>query len=128
MDLEEKYDSKIEELEERLENQAQVTFGSARPQDIGAAATKPGIQVYPGTRVKSSEADDSEPYIDTTEVSRMPTALDASRSSKYNQRRRGSPLRVKKRTAQATHLKKLKKNKSSSKSLKKGTSAKSLKS
>lgn len=106
-----------------IENQAPFQMPS-----IVQPTSPPGIQVYPGTKARSSEADDSEPYINTTEVSRLPTTLGGRKSTRYSKIRKGSPLRIKKRAAQAQPLKKLKKTKSSSKSLKKGTSTKSLKS
>lgn len=77
-----------QELVERIGNQTNVTFGSVdNKHDI--SATKPqGIKVYHGNRPKSSEIEENyDPYIDTTQVSRVPTTLgnaNGDPSSRYN--------------------------------------------
>ena len=125
-----------------------LTFGSPRmqrqesniPMDVGppmpppappaAMFAKMGIEVYPGTKPRSSdefegnEADDTDRYIDTADVSRIPTLLESQMPpSTYNRMRssimgKGSPLRMK-NSAAATHQPTLlKHNKSSTRSLK----------
>lgn len=102
------------------------------PPPVPAAAmfAKAGIEVYPGTKPRSSdefdrnEADDTDPYIDTADVSRIPTLLESQMPpSTYHRMRssimgKGSPLRMK-NTAAATHQPTLlRHNKSSTRSLK----------
>lgn len=77
-----------QELVERIGNQTNITFGSMG-QKNEVSATKPqGIKVYYGNRPKSSEIEETyDPYIDTTQVSRVPTTLGNAQvdpNSRYN--------------------------------------------